>query len=1156
MTLNKPYPSAPRSNTKEHFQSANNGSIEVANPYDWLQNLDSPETKAFVEAQNAAFQDFLPDTDPTILGAKQKIGGILMNTYSDYFVTSAPKFVGDSVFLRVLGRGKPFGATYRWRKQDFLQETALNGDEVVAEPSMFHDESVSGNAIISSAFSQGGKFWAYNEAVSGSDWGIIRVKSVDDSSLLPDEIHDSKFNTKPSSAFAWLGDLGFFYQFWLSAQDTNDGKRRPQLKFHRLGTPQSSDEVVYEEEDHPERTFRASVNDAGSVVVLEIFGATATSKVKLVKIIPGAESLSALEWQSLCDDLSAEWEYLGEDSQTKLQVFWTNAQNGKIVGANIDHLADLKVIVPSAADQVLKSAKLLPDGTILAVRSIDVEDELQAFDTNGQRSGTVETPAKTIVDISHDTDGKTVFIMESSFCYAPRLWSARRPASETKSSGKPVSVFAKPTAASASSTISSKRFFYKSSDGTRVPLFITSDETVEITAKTPVLLYIYGGFGISLIPHFRPEFLAFIRGFRGILATANIRGGSEYGRAWYEAACKEKRQTLFDDIIGAARHIHSDVTKSTETPVILMGESMGALNSCSVMVQQPDLLSGIILNAGAFDILHRREMGIRGRGAEDIGDPYDPVQFDFIRRWEPVHNLKNGQRYPPVLLTAGNQDDLVSMAHSLKMTAALQYAAQGVNGAGIDSQSSGPHGCRSARAWNPHGITDSTLQDLVRFFVKKLIYFVPILDGNDLDDITNVVTHKRPLALCASLVASIFVPGGASVRQMLIPRVVEFLEQLEGPTQPDNETIWMQLQAYAILYAYRPSTDISNPSLDNDSDRRLNHWRLKSAIEDFAMRLGLHRALDEVRLQVKGGEENISDGYAFRKGTYWLWLFTMSHHFALVTETPPTIRQDNSIKSACSLLSHVSKPPRVTRMLAEVDLCMLWNLADLSLPGLAEWWCAPPEDLDPEEATRVLDDADAALDVWSRRWGLHGETDATYPGLDTNNGAVDYHFRATRFWLRTFATRIVHHQSHWNSNTTLNVNLTLKSAEAAEAVCRFLSDIPPLTRDSARYMSDFGWALLAFCGIYIIRIYELFGRAFPVLEHYMTTVEACAKLLIEMAVGSNQIPRIYGERVLDRFNAVMQNNLVENGIDHQAEDLHVDLQWVDDVFQQASALTG
>lgn len=319
------------------------------------------------------------------------------------------------------------------------------------------------------------------------------------------------------------------------------------------------------------------------------------------------------------------------------------------------------------------------------MRSVDVHDELQVFTIDGEQNGVINTPARTIVDMSFDPHSQSLFVMESSFCYPPRIYFATTLGRATQSDERPLTLFAAPSAATSRSQISSKRFFYKSADGTRVPLFITAEDSLELTPKTPVLLYIYGGFGISLIPHFRPEFVAFIKGFHGILATANIRGGSEYGKAWYEAACKENRQRLFDDIIGAVKFIRSDVTKLHQTPVILMGESMGALNSCSVMVQQPDLLSGVILNAGAFDILHRKEMGIVGRGAQDIGDPSDPVQLDFIRRWEPLHNMQAGQKYPPVMLSAGNQDDLVSMSHSLKMTAALQHAAQGVSGAGIVS---------------------------------------------------------------------------------------------------------------------------------------------------------------------------------------------------------------------------------------------------------------------------------------------------------------------------------------------------------------------------------------------------------------------------------------------------------------------------------------
>lgn len=308
MTSNNPYPPALRSSTKEYLKSAKDGTVEVSNPYDWPQKLESPETKAFVEAQNFAFQEFISDTDPNVLAAKQKLRGILMTTYSDYFVNSAPKFVGNGVFIRVLGRGKPFGITYRWKREDFLRESGLSGGEILTEPTVFHDEAVAGNALISSSFSQDGKYWAYNKAVSGSDWGIIRVKSVDDSSVLPDEIRDSKFNTKQGPAFTWLGDVRFFYQYWIPASDTKEGRARPQLRFHRLGGEQSSDEIVYEDADRPECTFRVSVNEAASVAVLEIFGATATSMVKVAKISANTASPLELNWQSVCNDFSSEWE--------------------------------------------------------------------------------------------------------------------------------------------------------------------------------------------------------------------------------------------------------------------------------------------------------------------------------------------------------------------------------------------------------------------------------------------------------------------------------------------------------------------------------------------------------------------------------------------------------------------------------------------------------------------------------------------------------------------------------------------------------------------------------------------------------------------------------------------------------------------------------
>lgn len=441
-----------------------------------------------------------------------------------------------------------------------------------------------------------------------------------------------------------------------------------------------------------------------------------------------------------------------------------------------------------------------------------------------------------------------------------------------------------------------------------------------------------------------------------------------------------------------------------------------------------------------------------------------------------------------------------------------------------------------------------------------MLYFFPVIDDSELDDIPYIVKHKRPLALAASVVAAEFVPGGASVRKALIPYVSSFLHELEGPISKDEDTIWTHLQAYAILYAYRPSTDITHPVLNSSDERLLNHWRIKSAVEDFAMRLGLHHSLGEVRALVRASQQDIRHTHSFKKAIYWLWLFTMSHHFSLVTETPPTIRQDSSIKTACALFSEITKPPQVTRMLAEVDLCMLWNLADQALPGLGEWWLRNPQvDVDPSQAAHVLDDADAALDVWSRRWGVHGETDATYPGLDISmNGAVEFHFRATRFWMRLFATRMVHLSRPNASSDTdfsrLNANLTLKSAEAAECCCRYLMEIDSLARDGARYMADLGFALIAFCGMYVVRIYEMYGREVPILRDYLATVEACGKMLTEMAVGSNQVPRHYGRRVLDRVaNAVPSEmtSMDEYVTDKAIEECRMDLSWVSHGFEES-----
>ena len=320
------------------------------------------------------------------------------------------------------------------------------------------------------------------------------------------------------------------------------------------------------------------------------------------------------------------------------------------------------------------------DDRILLIRSIDVCDKLQLLSIADGKVTSVDSPIDTVLQVDYDSASQDIFIIESSFSRPFSLWhidgkvlSISRADSPAT---RPVSIY--PELHANAAGVSNKQVFYSSADGTKVPMFLVFDDLHPISADTPVLLYVYGGFGISVIPHFRPDFLAFIKAFRGIVAFANIRGGGEYGRSWYLAACKERRQRALDDIHGALKYLID--TLDVKRKPVLMGESIGALNSMSAIVQHPDLVSAAILNAGPFDVLHRGKTGLGMRGLEDIGDENVPDEFSAIFKWSPLENVRVGHQYPPALFTAGDQDGLVRYSNSCKMVATLQHVQRKLEG--------------------------------------------------------------------------------------------------------------------------------------------------------------------------------------------------------------------------------------------------------------------------------------------------------------------------------------------------------------------------------------------------------------------------------------------------------------------------------------------
>jgi prolyl oligopeptidase len=300
---------------------------------------------------------------------------------------------------------------------------------------------------------------------------------------------------------------------------------------------------------------------------------------------------------------------------------------------------------------------------------VDVHDEIYIVSSSGAKLFRLDSPILTVLGIETTSDPDRIFILESTFHSTPALWIASNtPVSNTTS---PIQL---PLFSKSKSPFKTRQVFYPSTDKTMIPMFLTSSSIHQQTTQTPALLYVYGAFGISVIPHFRPDFLAFLSSFRGILAIANIRGGGEKGINWQRAARKGKRQTLFDDISSAVRYLKEDMGIRN---VVLMGESMGALNVTSVMVQQPSLVQAVICSVGPFDILRRQRLSGQDRGEDEVGSPDVAEDFDSMIKWSPLENLQKGENYPPMLLMAGAEDDIVSPFHSAKMAAVMQWATAG-----------------------------------------------------------------------------------------------------------------------------------------------------------------------------------------------------------------------------------------------------------------------------------------------------------------------------------------------------------------------------------------------------------------------------------------------------------------------------------------------
>jgi prolyl oligopeptidase len=621
---------------------------KVADPYRWLEDTDSQQTKAWVEAQNRVAFKYLNE-----IPERSRIKERLTRLWN---------------FERY---GTPFkeGSRYFYAKNDGLQNqsvvyttTSLDAQpEVLIDPNTL---STDGTVALSGlSISDDGKLMAYGLSASGSDWQEWRVRDVETRKDLPDLVKWVKF-----SAASWTPDgKGFFY----SRYDEPSEKTRmagvnyfQKLYYHRIGTPQSQDELIYERPDQKEWGFSGGVTEDGRYLIISVWKGTDSKNRVYYKDLKTAGS----QVVKLLDEFDAAYRFIGNDGPT----FWfqtdLNAPRGRVVGIDARNpaRATWKELIPQAAEK-LEGVSVVNDQFIASYLK-DARSQVKVFRLDGRSVREVELPGiGSISGFGGKRRDRETFYAFTGFTTPTTIYRY------DAASGRSV-VFKQPKVDFNPNDFETRQVFYPSKDGTRVPMFIVHKKGLKLDGNNPTYLYGYGGFNVSTVPAFSVGNLVWME-LGGVYASANLRGGGEYGEDWHKAGTKLQKQNVFDDFIAAAEWLIAN--KYTSTPKLAIGgASNGGLLVGAAITQRPELFGAALPAVGVMDMLRFHKFTIGWAWVSDYGSSDNPDEFKALYAYSPLHNIKAGTRYPATMVTTADHDDRVVPGHSFKFAAALQ-AAQG-----------------------------------------------------------------------------------------------------------------------------------------------------------------------------------------------------------------------------------------------------------------------------------------------------------------------------------------------------------------------------------------------------------------------------------------------------------------------------------------------
>lgn len=638
------YPKAPRADVVDDYAGH-----KVADPFRPLEDPDSAETRAWIEAENRLTFSFL-EAIPERPQIKKRLTELW----------NYEKF------------GVPFkrGDRYFFTRNSGLQNQSILyvADSLKAEPRVLLDPnglSTDGTVALSGTeVSDDGERLAYGLARAGSDWQEWRVRDVETGQDLDDRLLWIKF-----SGASWSKDgQGFYYGRYPAPQEGESLKGanyHQKLYYHRLGDPQEKDRLVFERPDQKEWGFDGQTTDDGRYLIVTVRKGT-DSKHRIFY-----QDLAVLDSKpvELVGTFDAEYAFIDNDGPIFYFKTDKDAPQGRIAAIDTrdPKPSAWKEIVPTA-EETLESADLVGD-RFVAVYLKDAHSKVRTFDRSGKPIGEIKLPGLGTATgfEGKRTDDETFYSFQSFTSPATiRRLDLKNDRDEA---------FREPKLAFDPRDYQTTQIFYESKDGTRVPMFISHKKGIKLDGDNPTYLYGYGGFDISLTPSFSPANLAWME-MGGVFAVANLRGGGEYGERWHQAGKKLKKQNVFDDFIAAAEWLIEH--RYTRTPKLAIGGgSNGGLLVGACLTQRPDLFGACLPAVGVLDMLRFQKFTIGWAWIDDYGSSDDPEQFQALRAYSPLHNIKPGISYPATLITTADHDDRVVPAHSFKFAAALQAAQAG-----------------------------------------------------------------------------------------------------------------------------------------------------------------------------------------------------------------------------------------------------------------------------------------------------------------------------------------------------------------------------------------------------------------------------------------------------------------------------------------------